>query len=103
MALVFQYGSNLSSERINSDSRLKGDARPVGIAYTEDDFELDFSVWSKGNNCAAADIIPGAGRKIWGVIYEIPDYLIERTSAKERDRKSLDAIEGVDFNGLGFD
>lgn len=29
---------------------------------------------------------------IWGVLYEIPDYLIERATAG--DRRSLDAIEG---------
>jgi hypothetical protein len=98
MALVFQYGSNLSSGRINSDSRLKGDARAISVAYTEDDYELNFSVWSRGNNCAAADIIPGSGINIWGVVYEIPDYLIERSSARERGRKSLDAIEGEGSN-----
>jgi len=43
---------------------MKGDAKPVGIAYTKDDYELDFTVWSNGNQCAAADIVPGSGRKI---------------------------------------
>jgi hypothetical protein len=88
MALVFQYGSNARSERLNANDRLCGDARPVGIAHTQDYYELDFTVWSKKNKCAAADIVPGSGRKIWGVLYEIPDYLIRReTSGK---RKSLD-------------
>jgi hypothetical protein len=96
MALVFQYGSNTSSKRINSSDRLQGDACPVGIAYTKDDFELEFTIWSQTNKCASANIKPGSGRKIWGVLYEIPDYLISReTSGK---RKSLDAIEGEGKN-----
>ncbi len=35
---------------------------------------------------------------MWGVLYEIPDYLIRRTSAQARGRKSLDAIEGEGTN-----
>jgi AIG2-like family len=97
MALVFQYGSNADSERLNSTTRLQGEAKPIGIAYTEQDFELDFTVWSKTNACAAADIVPCSGRKIWGVIYEIPDYLIKRETAPS-NRKSLDSIEGAGTN-----
>ena len=92
MALVFQYGSNTSSTRLNSDERLRGDARDLGLVCTEAPFALDFDVWSTGNACAAADIREGRGRPIWGVLYEVPDYLIRRETAGER--KSLDAIEG---------
>jgi hypothetical protein len=92
MALVFQYGSNTSSARLNSEQRLRGDARDLGLVCTEAPFELDFDVWSTRNACAAADIREGRGRPIWGVLYEVPDYLIRReTSGK---RRSLDAIEG---------
>lgn len=96
MALAFQYGSNTSLERMNSHDRMRGDARPVGIAYTENDFELEFSVWSRTNQCAVANILPSSGRKIWGVVYEIPDYLISRETSGVR--KSLDAIEGEGQN-----
>ncbi len=92
MALIFQYGSNTSTERFNSPERLSGDARSLGAVYTLNNFELDFTVSSVGNACAAADLISGCGRKIWGVLYEIPDYLIDRKTSG--DRKSLDAIEG---------
>lgn len=96
MALVFQYGSNMSTVRLNSPDRLQGDARFAGIAHTEDFYELEFDIWSKNNHCAAASIISGTGRKIWGVLYEIPDCLIKRKTAKPR--KSLDAIEGEGSN-----
>lgn len=92
MALVFQYGSNVSIERINSANRLRGDAQFVALVHTVHDHELEFSVWSKNNHCAAANIVQGYGRKIWGVLYDIPDFLIHRTTAG--CRKSLDEIEG---------
>ncbi|MEQ1814103.1 MAG: gamma-glutamylcyclotransferase family protein [Candidatus Nitrotoga sp.] len=99
MALVFQYGSNMSVTRLNHTDRLNGDAESIGIATTVEPFELAFTVWSKTNNCAAADIIPSkAGRNIYGVVYNIPDFLLLRESAKKQNRRSLDAIEGEGRN-----
>ena len=95
MTLVFQYGSNTSTKRLNSVDRLNGDAKPIGLAHTIDKYELDFTVWSNGNNCAAADIVPSGTRQIWGVLYEVPDYLMDRITAGKR--KSFDAIEGQKY------
>jgi hypothetical protein len=92
MALVFQYGSNTSNTRLTADERLRGDAKDLGLVCTEAPFELDFDVWSIGNACATADILEGRGRSIWGVLYEVPDSLIQRETA--HGRRSLDAIEG---------
>lgn len=92
VSLVFQYGSNMLCNRINCPSRLKGHAQRVGIAYTADRFELVFDIWSKANCCAAADIVRGSGRNIWGVLYKIPQRLIDRH--KSGSCKSLDEIEG---------
>ncbi len=96
MAIVFQYGSNTLTSRINSENRLKGKAQPIGIACTDSDYELDFPVYSKTNKCAAASITPNNSRKIWGVLYEVPDYLISRATSGED--KSLDEIEGEGTN-----
>lgn len=99
MALVFQYGSNMSVARLNCEDRLAGDAKPIYVARTIEPFDLMFTVWSKSNDCAAADLVPGsAGRSIYGVVYEIPDFLLSRDTAKQRNRKSLDAIEGEGTN-----
>jgi len=98
MALVFQYGSNCLESEINSKNRLCGDARFVDIAETVDDFELAFDVQSTGRGCAASDIVSKPGGKVWGVLYEVPDYLIDRKTAKERGRKSFDEIEGEGTN-----
>jgi len=99
MSLVFQYGSNMSSVRLNGDDRLAGDAKAVCVAMTVEPFELIFSVWSNSNDCAAADLLPSdTGRNIYGVLYEVPGFLLSRHTADERGRKSLDAIEGEGTN-----
>jgi hypothetical protein len=99
MALVFQYGSNMSVARLNHADRLSGDARVSCVAQTVEPFEFEFGVWSKTNNCAAATIVPSeSGRHIFGVVYEIPEFLLSRDTAKTRGRKSLDAIEGEGTN-----
>ena len=99
MITVFQYGSNMALARFNGEDRLAGDARKLCIARTAEPFELVFSVWSKTNNCAAADIVPSEnGRSIYGVLYEIPEFLLLRDSARAQKRKSLDAIEGEGAN-----
>src|SRR5260370_18607692 len=98
MALVFQYGSNCLDSEINSKSRLCGDAKFIDIAETVEDFELAFDVQSTGRGCAASDIVRRAGGKVWGVLYEVPDYLIHRETAKARKRKSFDQIEGEGTN-----
>ncbi len=96
MPIVFQYGSNTSVKRLNSPTRLNGDATVIGTAFTHDKYELDFTIWSNTNQCAAADILPYGNTQIWGVLYEIPEELIYRHLSGKR--KSLDAIEGEGGN-----
>jgi cation transport regulator ChaC len=98
MTLVFQYGSNSLDSEINSKERLCGDAHFVDIAETVEDFELAFDVYSTGRDCAASDIVRKPGSKVWGVLYQVPDRLIARDTAKTCKRKSFDAIEGEGTN-----
>lgn len=91
MTLVFQFGSNVDADRLNSPERLDRAARVVDLVRTVEPHELGFRVWSTVNQCAAADILPGQGRPIWGVLYDVPDELIRRETAGER--RSFDAIE----------
>ncbi len=91
MAIVFQYGSNTCTARINSPKRLKGDARPIEKAQTVDDYDIVFDVYSHTNQCATADLIPTPGHKAWGVLYDIPNDLIR---GNRTDRKTLEQIEG---------
>ncbi len=99
MALVFQYGSNMSVARLNGKDRLVGAAKPICIARTIEPFDFGFTVLSQLSKCAAADLIPGKpGRSIYGVLYEVPDFLLSRDTARQQNRKSLDAIEGEGTN-----
>jgi hypothetical protein len=82
----------MDSQRLNGQDRLKGDAHALGLVCTQEQFKLEFTVPSKGNRCAAATLAPESGRTIWGVLYEVPDYLVNRETSG--NRKSLDAIEG---------
>ncbi len=94
--LIFQYGSNLSSVRLNSEQRLGGAARVVGIACTEQPYRFRFPVWGGINGCAAAGILPGGEQPVWGVIYAIPE---ERVIHGGGPGPTLDAIEdeGCDY------
>jgi hypothetical protein len=92
MALVFQYGSNCSIERLNSPDRLNGDAVSLGRADLEG-YTLRFDVWSDGNQCAASDIVEEADQIVQGVLYNVPDCLMTRETTPP-GRRSFDSIEG---------
>jgi hypothetical protein len=96
MALVFQYGSNCSATRLNSPDRLRGDAVDLGWAETVDNYELDFDIWSTSNNCAASDLRLRGESPAQGVLYEVPDHLMSRSTTPV-GRKSFDAIEGTAY------
>ncbi len=92
MAFVFQYGSNTCPARLNSPERLNGAARVVGAAVTAEPWSLAFTVDSRVNRCAAADLADVPERPIWGVVYDIPDRLLARETAAPH--RAFDAIEG---------
>lgn len=96
MALVFQYGSNTSEKRLNSENRLNGVAIKIGIVQTINKFDFDFTIWSKTNKCAVADIKPNGEMNIWGVLYRVPDERVFRD--KKNKDKCLDQIEGEGHN-----
>ena len=96
--LVFQYGSNCLESELNGKERFCADAKFLDIAETVEDFELAFDVYSRIRGCAASDIVRKPRGKVWGVLYEVPDYLIGRATAKTLGRNSLDAIEGEGNN-----
>jgi gamma-glutamylcyclotransferase len=93
MAIVFQYGSNCSTKRLNGRDRLNGVAIPMGIAETVEDYALAFDVWSDKNGCAASTIVKTPGKKAWGVLFDVPDERVSRETSP-KGKKSFDAIEG---------
>jgi hypothetical protein len=94
---IFQYGSNCLDAELNGPTRLCGDAQFDGVGVA-DGYEQSFEVWSKGRNCAASNLAPRTGAEAWGVLYEIPDALMNRDTAEAFGRRSMDAIEGEGKN-----
>jgi hypothetical protein len=94
MLLIFQYGSNCSTVRLNSPERLDGEAIAIGRAQTVIEYEIAFDVWSKCNGCAAADLIPahGTGLHAWGVLYETSEKGLKRLRKVEGPRYEKKAI-----------
>ena len=73
MPLIFQYGSNCDTERLNDPERLDGAAEDLGRAQTVGEYKIEFNKWSKKGKCAAADLVKPrkGGRRIWGVLYKV--------------------------------
>jgi hypothetical protein len=63
MALVFQFGSNVRYDRLNSPQRLNGDARLVDVVRTREAFELDFTVCIEGQATQASARNTQRGRR----------------------------------------
>jgi hypothetical protein len=83
MPLVFQYGSNCTTARLNGPNRLKGAAKDLGRVKTVEDFDIAFDIMSNTNSCAASDLIKRPGRKAWGVLYKVSKNGLERLKAIE--------------------
>ncbi len=92
MIRVFQYGSNTLAARLNGPTRLCGRAQTCGLAQTLDGFDIAFDVHSQSNGCAASDLVRVTGRKVWGVLYEIPDGFV--FGRRKDQQKTLAQIEG---------
>lgn len=86
MRLIFQYGSNCMTARLNGPNRLNGDAEDLDRAQSTEDYDITFDVFSKTNGCAAADLIPLPNRKVWGVLYRVSEKGFERLKAIEGPR-----------------
>ena len=93
---IFQYGSNVEINRLNAPERLRDAATRVGRATTVDRFDLQFNVYSCGQKCGVANLIPG-GRIIYGALYDIPDDRVYRDK-KINGLKTLDEIEGKRYH-----
>jgi gamma-glutamylcyclotransferase (GGCT)/AIG2-like uncharacterized protein YtfP len=99
-ALLFQYGSNMSEQRLTAkirehrsyapvgaelDVRLLGCARLKGWRFVLD-------LYSARQECLVGDIILGEdGDEVWGALYELDRRLLVRSDGR---RSVLDRIEG---------
>jgi cation transport regulator ChaC len=96
--LLFQYGSNCDSQRLNSVERLDGAATDPILVETVDEYGLAFNVWSTGNKCAASNLVPmpGTGRHVWGILYQVPTDRIR--GQHPEGKKTMTQIEGKRYD-----
>jgi len=89
--LYFAYGSNLSLEQMQK--RIGSKAKVVGKAYLEN-HRLGFTIYSKKTwKGGVADIVPEAGSKVWGAIYELSEEQLEKVDHYEGYKKHRDPKE----------
>jgi hypothetical protein len=87
---LFQYGSNMSSRRLNSAQRLGGAATPIGRARL-DGWGIRFDLYSETNKCAVTDIRRSHAEHVWGALFCVPRELVIAPSGRSR----MDEIEGA--------
>jgi hypothetical protein len=92
--MLFQYGSNMDPDRLNSAGRLGGDARIVGVGRLRG-WGIRFDLYSENNQSGVTDIVPSAREHVEGILYEVPYRLVVSPRA---ERSRMDEIEGA---GLG--
>jgi hypothetical protein len=95
--LLFQYGSNMEPERLNSPDRLAGVAQVIGVACL-DHWGIRFDLYSVNNDCGVTDIVPTAREHVLGVLYEVP---YRSVVALRGERSRMDIIEGARRGRLG--
>lgn len=97
LVLVFQYGSNCDVARLRSRVRT---LRDDGVlARTSAAYDVEFTVWSDKNGCAAADLVEAPGQHAWGILYELTDEEFDQLRRVEGKRYRELAIV-VDVAGV---
>jgi hypothetical protein len=92
--LLFQYGSNMDPNRLNSKKRLKGAAQDPTLVQLKC-WGIRFDLYSECNGCGVTDIVRSAREHVEGVLYRVPYRLVV---ARRGERSRMDEIEGA---GLG--
>ena len=102
----FAYGSNLFLEQMQK--RIGGEPKVIGAACLEN-HRLGFTILSKTWKGGVADIVPEAGSKVWGAIYELTEQQLEKIDHYEGYKKGRDPkknfynrlqVEVVDKRGV---
>jgi gamma-glutamylcyclotransferase len=87
--LYFAYGTNMAPEEI--DAWCPG-AQFLGAARL-DDYRFAVTRRSIRWGGGAADVVPAAGRSVWGALYELTDEALTKLDAKEGEGFAYRRIE----------
>jgi gamma-glutamylcyclotransferase (GGCT)/AIG2-like uncharacterized protein YtfP len=89
--LYFAYGSNLSLEQMRE--RIGSKPKVISGAYLEN-HRLGFTLYSKLTwKGGVADIVPEAGSKVWGAIYELTEEQLDKIDHYEGYKKGRNPKE----------
>ena len=101
MPVVFQYGSNCDTDRLNDETRLSGQDKALGRAQTVENFQIAFNKQRQQDGSAAADLIKQKvrGRRIWGVLYDISQGNINNLAKIEGPSYRAQEIKVEDARG----
>jgi AIG2 family protein len=94
---VFQYGSNMNQDRLNSPERLNKKAKKPRVARL-DGWGIRFDLYSKLNGCGVTDIGKAASEYVLGVLYDVPVCLVVPVAG---GRSRMDKFEGAVPDGTG--
>ncbi len=92
--MLFQYGSNMDPDRLNSADRLNGAAHEIGAARLKG-WGVRFDLYGERAQGGVTDIVRSAKEHVEGVLYKVPCRLVV---APRGERSAMDLIEGA---GLG--
>ena len=104
--LYFAYGSNLFLEQMQM--RIGGKPKVISAACLEN-HRLGFTILSKTWKGGVADIVPEAGSKVWGAVYELTEEQLVKIDHYEGYKKDRDPkknfynrlqVEVVDKKGV---
>lgn len=91
---LFQYGSNMDPDRLNSAERLGGAAEVIGVARLKG-WGVRFDLYGERAQGGVTDIVRSAKEGVEGVLYKVPYELVVPPKGQ---RSRMDEIEGA---GLG--
>jgi hypothetical protein len=89
--ILFQYGSNMDPNRLNSADRLDGAAEVIGLASLKG-WGVRFDLYGERAQGGVTNIVPSAREHVDGVLYRVPYRLLV---ASRGQRSRMDEIEGA--------
>jgi hypothetical protein len=89
--MLFQYGSNMNPNRLNSANRLDGAAEVVGAARLRG-WGVRFDLYGEFAKGGVTDIVRCAKEQVEGILYRVPYRLVV---SRRGQRSRMDEIEGA--------
>jgi hypothetical protein len=93
--MLFQYGSNMDPNRLNSADRLDGAAQVVGVARLPG-WGVRFDLYGVLAQSGVTDIVRSTKEHVEGVLYKLPYRLVVPPRG---ERSTMDRIEGAGLGG----